>query len=63
VNDATTDAPVEATQTPTPGPATDQNRGFDWGDATVGAAGTLALGIGVGILVLSRRAGRQPAGA
>jgi hypothetical protein len=38
--------------------------GFDWGDATIGAAGTLALvGVGGGVVFLTRRAGRQPAGA
>jgi hypothetical protein len=64
VNDTTTLAAVKPVQTPAGGPATDSNRGFDWGDATIGAAGTLALlGVGGGVLFLSRRAGRQPAGA
>jgi hypothetical protein len=64
VNDATNGVPVDSTQTPTAAPAADSNQGFDWGDATIGAAGTLALlGVGGGVLFLSRRAGRQPAGA
>jgi hypothetical protein len=38
--------------------------GFDWGDATIGAAGALALlGVAGGVVFLTRRAGRQPAGA
>jgi hypothetical protein len=64
VNDATAAVPVVSTQTPTARPAIGQNRGFDWGDATIGAAGTLALlGVGGGVLFLTRRAGRQPVGA
>jgi hypothetical protein len=56
--------PVVSTQTPTAPPVIAQNRGFDWGDATIGAAGTLALlGVGRGALFLTRRAGRQPVGA
>jgi hypothetical protein len=64
VNDTTTGAAVHSTQTPMAGPAADSNGGFDWGDATIGAVGALALlGLGGGALFLSRRAGRQPAGA
>jgi hypothetical protein len=38
--------------------------GFSWADATIGAAGMLALlGVGGGIVLLSRRSGRQPARA
>jgi hypothetical protein len=63
VNDATKGVPVDSTQTPTAGPAADPNQGFDWGDATIGAVGTLALlGLGGGALLVSRRAGRQPGG-
>jgi hypothetical protein len=36
--------------------------GFSWADATIGAAGALALlGVGGGVVLLSRRSGRQPA--
>jgi hypothetical protein len=38
--------------------------GFSWADATIGAAGALALlGVGGGVVLLSRRSGRQPASA
>ena len=57
VNDAATVAsPSTSTQS--------SGDGFSWADATIGAAGALALlGVGGGIVLLSRRSGRQPASA
>jgi hypothetical protein len=51
---------------PVAGPSTSTNGsgdGFNWTDATIGAAGALALlGVG-GVVLFSRRSGRQPASA
>ena len=64
VNDVTVGAAVKPVETPTAGTESDPDGGFDWADATIGAVGTLALlCVGGGVLFLSRRAGRQPAGA
>jgi hypothetical protein len=57
VNEA---APVASPSSSTPS----DGDSFSWAAATIGAAGALALlGVGGGVVLLSRRSGRQPASA
>jgi hypothetical protein len=59
-----TDAGHGAVQAPRPATRTVEvrARGFDWGDAGIGAAAMLSvLGVGAGVAVAGRRGRRQPA--